>query len=90
MKACLTTRARAAAGAAAASGNIFVSTNDAVVVFVWMLMRRLRRESLGGSGARRGWLGCMGASTADAEVGLEGFCTLNHFKSMLEAPGSTA
>ena len=54
MKAHLTgeaaTAAAAADGAGGAGGGAgagFVSTNDAVVVFVWTLMRRLRGRILG-------------------------------------------
>ena len=70
----------AAATAADGGGAGFVSTNDAVVVFVWMLTRRLRGESLGGGGGgggkgwRRGWMGrvCNSHASAEGERGGEG------------------
>ena len=33
-----------------------MSSNDAVVVFVWMLMRRMRRENGGGGGDHKGFV----------------------------------
>jgi hypothetical protein len=72
MKAHLTAEAVAAAAAAGTGGGgpIFVSTNDAVVVFVWMLMRELKRESLGRGG--RGLLSFTVQLNVRAFGGVEG------------------